>query len=357
MIDNNALEPASEDNEATLYLPIKKRELGEFISGLLGQQQSIERYIDIKFDINYAWLVNLHELISQRIHQQAEAHLTNFTTVIYFEDGLKRTLTSVEAFKCYSETKKQIPIGVKIIWDYLIKFPAKKLPEKQQITFSAQISPSKDKQSKHPRNKLEYYILSTIIGETERSSLNYQIDHTERTWGDDIETIISNQVNEVIRGSQFKDTLFNLSRLILVLMVFMFSTIYPIYADVSDTNKIMSEALTNYSALGDTVGSTINGVNKKLDHIASMIEILGRRNENKVGIFLFIFGGPFFAIILLRLTRKDTYSFLVFSKESEKNRKLKLEQERRSTWILIGSFVLSVLAGIIGNYSYAWMIK
>jgi hypothetical protein len=231
----------------------------------------------------------------------------------------------------------------------------KNLPEKQQITFSAQIYSLKDKQSKY--SKLESAILSTIIGESERSSLNYQIDHTERTWGDDIEAIISNQVNEVIRGSQIKDTLFNLSRLILALMVFMFSMIYPISADISDTNKIMSEALTNYSALRDSVGSTINGVNKKLDHIASMIEIVGRRNDSKLGGLLIIFAGPAFAIILLRLTRKDTYSFLVFSKESEKNRELKLKQERRSTWILIGSFALSVLAGIVGNYSFAWMVK
>jgi len=133
--------------------------------------------------------------------------------------------------------------------------------------------------------------------------------------------------------------------------------IYPIYADVSNTNKVMSEALTNYSAIRDSVGSTIDGVNKKLDHIANMIEIIGGRKESRIGGLLMIFAGPSFAVILLRLTRKDTYSFLVFSKESEKNRELKLKRERRSTWILIGSFALSVLAGIIGNYSFAWLIK
>jgi len=355
MIDKNALEHIPEDDEVAIFLPIKKKDFGGFISGLLGQQQSIERDILIKFDINHAWLVNLHEMISQRIHQQAEAHLTSFTTVIYFEDGLKRTFTSVDAFKSYSETKKLIPVGVKVIWYYLIKFPGKNLPEKQQITFSASIYSLKDKQSKY--SKLESGILNTIIGESEISALNYQIDHTERTWGDDIEAIISNQVNEVIRGSQIKDTLFNLSRILLALMVIIFCLIYPVYNDISGTNKLMSEALINYSALRDSVGSSINSVNKKLDHIVNMIDILSRRNDSRLGGLLILFSGPAFAFILLRLTRKDTHSFLVFSKESEKNRELKLKQERRSTWILIGSFALSVLAGIIGNYSFAWMIK
>lgn len=140
-------------------------------------------------------------------------------------------------------------------------------------------------------------------------------------------------------------------------MVLIFTMIYPIYADISDSNKTISEALTNYLALGDSVDSTINGVNKKLDHIANMIGIIGSRNDGKFGSLLMIFAGPALALILLGLTRKDTYSFLVFSKQSRNNRHQKLKQERRSTWILIGSFVLSVLAGIVGNYGFAWMIK
>ena len=84
-IDNT--EDANE--EINISLPVKKKDLGRFISGLLGQQQTIERDIDIKFNIDHSWLVNLHDLISQRIHQQADAHLTDFTSVIYFEKGIK----------------------------------------------------------------------------------------------------------------------------------------------------------------------------------------------------------------------------------------------------------------------------
>ncbi len=63
------------------------------------------------------------------------------------------------------------------------------------------------------------------------------------------------------------------------------------------------------------------------------------------------------ALLMLRLTRKNTYSFMALSKEAKKHRELKLKQEKKSTWILIGSFILSVLAGIVASFSFNWIVK
>lgn len=106
MEDNKIIATPINDEEAVLSLPIKKKELGNFISNLLGQQQNIERSLEESFDIDHTWVMNLHEMISQRIHQQADAHLTHFSTVVYLEHGLKRTFNSTEALKTYSENKK-----------------------------------------------------------------------------------------------------------------------------------------------------------------------------------------------------------------------------------------------------------
>jgi hypothetical protein len=105
MIDKGMVKPSG-DKKTSIVLPLKKQDLGNFISSLLGQQQSIERDLDVTFDINHSWLVNLHELLDQRINQQADAQLMSFTFIIYFANGLRRTLTTVEALKCYAETKK-----------------------------------------------------------------------------------------------------------------------------------------------------------------------------------------------------------------------------------------------------------
>jgi len=354
--NNNAIEPIPESEEIYLSLPIKRQELGKFISGLLGQQQSIERDINVKFNIDHAWVVNLHEMINQRIHQQAHAHLTDFIAVIYFKDGLKRTITSFEAFKCYSETKKQIPVGLKIIWNYLIQFPAKNYPEKQQITFSAQIYTENDRKVKPPINRTYSLIFDSISVESEWSLLNYQIDHTERTWGDDIEVIISNQVNDVTRGNQFNDKLFNIARFILALMLVTFCLIYPIYSLNSKTVAVINEGMKTYWEINNNVSPPIDIVNKKLDSIAKMTESYGNERGGSYDV-LWIFASVPLTLLLLRLTKKSTYSFLVFSKEAEKYREKMLKKELQSTWILVVSFVLSALAGIVGNYGYAWIIK
>ena len=358
MENDKSIKQISKDEEITISLPVKKKDLGQFISGLLGQQQTIERDIDINFDIDHLWLLNLHDLISQRIHQQADAHLTDFTSVIYFKKGLKRTFTSIEAFRSYLETKKELPVGIKIIWNYLIQFPAKEYPEKQQITFSAQIhSQNRAKATSiKDRFKLEYFIFNTISGESERSSLNYQIDHTERTWGADIEVIISNQVDEVTRGNQVKDTLYNLSRLMLAIIMLLFTLIYPIYSDLTDRTQNIDELINNYLALDLAGKSLSDGVNEKLDHIVSMIEVIGKPNNEKgFEVFILLLGMPI-TLIMLRLTRKSTYSFMVLSKEAKNYRELKLKQEKRSVWILIGSFILSVLAGIVSSFGFTWIL-
>ncbi len=97
----------AQSDATTITIPVKGSELGSFISKLLGQQQSIEREIKEAFDIDHAWLLNLHEVINQRIHQQAKAQLLGFKAVVYLENKMKRTLTTFEAFHTYKELQLQ----------------------------------------------------------------------------------------------------------------------------------------------------------------------------------------------------------------------------------------------------------
>jgi hypothetical protein len=246
-MENKILATPINDEETILALPIKKKVLGEFISNLLGQQQSIERSLDVKFDIDHAWLMNLHEMINQRIYQQADAHLTYFSSVIYFTGGVKRTFTSVEAFETYSENKKLLPIGIKIIWIYLIQFPLKKHPEKQQITFSAKTGHRKNLRLS---TSFIYILFDAIFYSTlNESELNYQIDHTERTWGDDIEVIIANQVNFVVRNDCIKNIFFNFLRVSVSLLIAVYSIFYINYTEILNDITFSSKATSEYSKL------------------------------------------------------------------------------------------------------------
>lgn len=107
-----------------------------------------------------------------------------------------------------------------------------------------------------------------VFNEAELSTLNYQIDHTERTWGDDLETIISSQINDVIRGRQSKDTWFNAARIILAILIVIGFIVLPIYAITQESVKNGSDALAGYMSLGAIDNKSIDIVIKKLDYIA-----------------------------------------------------------------------------------------
>ena len=88
----------SHSDDVVISFPVPKNSLGDFVTSLLGQKQSLERTYAVNFEIDHAWLMNLHEMIDQRVHQQARAQLTNFTAVVYFENGTKRTISTIESF-------------------------------------------------------------------------------------------------------------------------------------------------------------------------------------------------------------------------------------------------------------------
>jgi hypothetical protein len=75
-MSTNLAENINEPEEDLLIsFPVAKKDLGNFVSNLLGQKQSLERTYPINFEIDHPWLVNLHECIEQRISQQAHSQL------------------------------------------------------------------------------------------------------------------------------------------------------------------------------------------------------------------------------------------------------------------------------------------
>jgi hypothetical protein len=334
----------------TLALPIKKADLGNFVADLLGQQQSIERVVDENFNIDFSWLVNLHELIDQRINQQNHSDLVSFSLIIYFENGLKRTLTSVEALKSYSETRKDIPVGVKMVWNYLVHFPKKSYPEKQQISFSA--FRHKNKNEKVEKLSFEKTFLREMVKKSERNTIRFQIDHTERTWGDDLEVVISNHIDEVVRKEGKADILFELSRMIFSLLILISGFVYGVFSAITNKLDDVRDIVAQYLELQASTKIDLSLISQKLDVIAKISEINAMKDENLGLLFIYVFISTALAMIILFLTRRQASSFIVISSSSELYREKNLKKERRSVHILIGSFLLSVSASLVANYWY-----
>jgi hypothetical protein len=336
-------------DEFSINLPLKKRELGSFITSLLGQQQSIDRALAVDFDIDHAWLVNLHELINQRICQQAAASLVDFVAVVYFEGGLKRTITTIDAFKGYIETKNELSVGVTLHWNYLIQFPGKNYPEKQEVTFVARAKPDK----KSTGHDIGFFssIVVQVVSETENRFIGYEISHTERTWGDDVEGLISNQLNKVVRKEkELTAAIYNLFRWGLAAGMFILFAIYPLYLTTNNSDATVSAIYAEYKNV-TTEATSLDVIALKLDVIARMLYSNAERTRNIYSLVL-TFIAPLFMFLSLKYTRKTAHSFIVLNAVDEARRKNLLAKEKRSLPLMVGAYFFAILSGIIGNYVF-----
>lgn len=196
MASNIVTEVDDNDEVVNITLPLQKRHLGDFISSLLGQQQTIERKSEEIFDFDLNWLINLHESINQRITQQSDSNLISFTTKITFEDGTSRTIGTFDSLKYYAETKNTLPIAIHIQWIYLVGFPNRSNPEKQELNFFA-ISKPRNKEKADIYEKIFSLFRLSFIKDL--VLIEYSVSHTERTWGDDIESIFRNNVEKITK--------------------------------------------------------------------------------------------------------------------------------------------------------------
>ncbi|EMF7390804.1 hypothetical protein V8094_004587 [Vibrio parahaemolyticus] len=343
---------ADDDANSVISIPVGKKDLGSFICDLLGQKQSLERTYDVVFEVDHSWLMNLHDMIDQRISQQANSNLINFSAVVYFENGSKRTITTVDAFRGYHETKPHVSTGVKVVWEYLVHFPNRPHPEKQQISFSAHVYEKKNTEKSTNVDRL-----SKAVSENAKDSLiNIQIDHTERTWGDDIENIISSCVAEISHEDDLKDNFLKISRFVLFIAIMAFTLVYPIYSAQSVSGETLDTLHNNFLELSNHTEATNELINKKLDMLFEAVSTIeSNRNSRSMWSLAFTFLGPIVAVIFLSVTKTARQSHILLSPRSNQLRDKLDKKNKGKVLIVILSYVLSIAAGVLANYSFQYL--
>ncbi|MCD5970400.1 hypothetical protein [Pseudomonas quasicaspiana] len=195
--DINLILSDDDSDDQFIQVPIKKKDFGDFITSLLGQPETINGRKKGSFKIDHAWLVNLHHLIEQRIVLQAKSTLVDFTAVISYNDAPERTITTAKGFIHFQETRITTTKSIVLTWTYLVIFPGKPAPEKQEISVRFVATPS---------------ILVTgpeaafnRIDAPSGGLAMFTVAHTERTWGDDISGLLIREVDECFKSDTFYD--------------------------------------------------------------------------------------------------------------------------------------------------------
>ena len=128
--------PIDEKKPLAIMLPCSQSEFGDFISGLLGKPQTIGRQFTGVFEVTKEDIENTYHLVNQRVHQQNEATLIQFTVKVVYHDNSSVLLNSFGDFLKYNEVRPIVSVAAHLNWTYLIRFRDKKSPEKQEIELS-----------------------------------------------------------------------------------------------------------------------------------------------------------------------------------------------------------------------------
>lgn len=341
-------QPVATIDKGFVTLPYTDEEFKEFISGLLGRGQEIERKLSGIFDINVNHLLNIHTLLDQRITQQNRSNLVNFSAKIFFSDDSSVTLHSIEELKTYNEIRTVICRAVHLSWDYLIQFEDKNIPEKQQINVF--ISASNREFFKFNGNILSSSLASEGL-------IRISINHTARTWAVDIESLLASYFKNVLETKETAKKIFKRhSNKISFLMALCFF-IGIIYISVVTSHHFSTSTISEVSKYLHTNGlSTDDRINYISNFIAE-----GAWNQFTQQLVLFIVIGTFLSFLLGFILGEilDNFtvgvSFLTIGSASEKYKKDMLAKSKHDWWKLLGTIMVGIISGVLANYVFLYL--
>ncbi|WP_411680437.1 hypothetical protein [Clostridium thailandense] len=331
-------------------LPFTNAEFTEFITGLLGEPQSLDGVVLGKFIIDASKVESLFYLINERANQNA-GKLISFTAKIAYNDKSAVTLNSLNDFITYNELKKVVPSVLHLSWTYLIQFPGKTVPEKQKIRLAFKTQAAYNKYS-----AFEYVagISSDIL---KGGVVEYKIEHTYRSWGVDIENILVNQIKQIIENPRKiqQSIAKHKGKIAIISSAAITSGILsiPIRAIYHLQDKELSIANGKVKELG----TNLNG---KLDYL---INYIASSSQDKYSILLFssaVVSLIMFLFILFYIIDKLDIGDISYILLTEESRKIKAQDEckEKKRWLMIiGTLIMGILTGVLGNFVYAYLIR
>jgi len=336
-----------------LTLPFDGNQFKDFISSLLGQPQTINKTIIGKFEIHLKDLQNFHDLINQRVTQQNDGQLIQLKAQIFFSDNSSVLLGSLTELITYNEIKPIISQQVILTWTYLIQFSGKNVPEKQEIQLM--ISASENVYRHHftrDRYSLSHFSISNDI---KGGYFEIEIRHTARSWGNDIEALLKNQIKSILQNpkplKKIFDRYYNLLALFLIIGLS--------YAGIYSLSVRNGLYLKNSQQIISPLVKSVN-VNDKINYLLNLTtsnhsDFLSQ--QYSICYFFIVFVSFIISLILISYADFEEESFIVLTRESVKNRDEVLLKQKRLSLTFGVSYILSIIGSIIASSIYAYFIK
>lgn len=334
--DDNVF-PASD----TLNLTIPKNKLGEFVKGLLGRPFEISSKVNEEFDVDQEWVNQTLELVTQRVRQNS-SELVQFSGTISFGKGIEKKFSSVEQFMNYVNTQNLQSFGIAVDLTYLVVFPERSVPERQQIIFSA----------KATKSFLKKYT-SIHDDPSDQNLITYNIRATERTWAEDVEKILRERVASCLVEEAGHQSLLKKMRKILSGICVVASFSVPIFLEYIRVNRRRQE-------IDHELDFSILSSSESFSKIYKLIIDYMDGGTNIFHIFFYIVFAILFLISAMILTeyRADQRSFVVYGDKMRNEQKEFRLMQRRNPLNILRDFSIGVIASAVVSYiflSFQWL--
>jgi len=347
------IEPDASVKQGFVSLPLNQEGFKDFISSLLGKPQELSRSFYGSFEIHKNDIINIYHLLEQRIKQQNVAELVQFTVKISYDDDSSVTMSSLEEFKTYNELRKVISTSINVYWSYLVKFADREFPEKQEIELiiiSDHYSNNKMSFLNDKRNIIRF--------KNEPGRIMHIINHTARSWGNDIDSLLTLQVKSCMDESKrtFISLLSKYKNSVSIFGGILFLLI-SIVGCILTTSKFADYSL---SKVNDGISSS-SSLDDKVNFISQYIAAGEWLSFNQfitvvliASATIAIFIGVIFDLMIDDIQIQS--SFLCLTEESLKYKESIKRESNKGLWKFIISFVTSVIAGVVGNYVFQLLV-
>lgn len=339
--------------EGMVTLPFDEEQFYSFVRGLLGRPQTIDKEFSKSFALTRNDVAHVHALITQRVAQQNSSRFVGLSARLFFSDDSSVTFSSIEDLNSYNEIKPVRVVTIFLSWSFLVTFADRESPEKQQIelTFGSYRGLQ--------RHSLRYSRAFPRIQFMD-DNIALSIQHSARSWGADIENMLTSYVESLARTEsklvtflQRQEKYFSMGTVALYLT----SAIGTIFFTCTRTAEHLRSRLAE--SLKDVPGSNDILWIKKHVEIMTDVQISEKLISKDIQMLLYGLSSMVLAvvagIIISSLIPSPIGGFVLYSRKSEEEYAARLNEERQSLRNVIIAFIGAVCIGIISNYCYAFL--
>ena len=323
----------------SLMVPVEESHIGHFIADLLGQRRRIES--DIRDSILLADLQgikNLVEVVLQRLEQN-HSTLVSLQSVFYFDTGRKITVTGLNEFRTYYDNSPELSIGVVISLAVLIDFPGRDLPEKQDLRISV-FSDFAKRDVIRARSK------------DKRSKLEYAIDATSVTWGEDLSNYIGNQLRTFTRTDLFsKLAYFSENSLVIAALGSFFTTVIMLFTLQGSAVKLprqerdlLLSAMSSSSDIAD-----IAGLNAKMNAVIRALTDIGYDNADRWPATLALVAFIAAFIVWISSNFFGRLKYVALNEHTQIKMRKAVALRSSVKWAVLVSLVVGIVSGVLAT--------